>query len=111
MKANLEKSLTKVYFNTTIPRVTQFPIARYSEKLSSDSTNAIFEINPPFACKNPLLTNNLMDSHVGKPYFIEGTSYVLKLNYNKKVFYFALNFLPWEFLLIKKLDFEKTKAT
>ena len=34
----------------------------------------------------------------------------LKLNYRKKVFYFALNFLPWEFLLIKKLDFEKTKA-
>ena len=35
----------------------------------------------------------------------------IKLNYRKKVFYFALNFLPWEFLLIKKLDFEKTKAT
>ena len=35
----------------------------------------------------------------------------VKLNYHKKVFYFALNFLPWEFLLIKKLDFEKTKAT
>ena len=35
----------------------------------------------------------------------------LKLNYRKKVFYFALNFLPWEFLLIKKLDFEKTKPT
>ena len=33
------------------------------------------------------------------------------LNYRKKVFYFALDFLPWEFLLIKKLDFEKTKAT
>ena len=32
----------------------------------------------------------------------------LKLNYLKKVFYFALNFLPLEFLLIKKLDFEKT---
>ena len=36
---------------------------------------------------------------------------ILKLNYRKKVFYFALNILPWEFLLIKKLDFEKTKAT
>ena len=35
----------------------------------------------------------------------------IKLNYRKKVFYFALNFLPWEFSLIKKLDFEKTKAT
>ena len=35
----------------------------------------------------------------------------LKLNYRKKVFYFTLNFLPWEFLLIKKLDFEKTKTT
>ena len=35
----------------------------------------------------------------------------LKLNYCKKVFYFALNFLPWEFLSIKKLDFEKTKTT
>ena len=29
----------------------------------------------------------------------------------KKVFYFALNFFPWELLLIKKLDFEKTKIT
>ena len=36
---------------------------------------------------------------------------ILKLNYRKKVFYFTFNFLPWEFLLIKKLDFEKTKAT
>ena len=35
----------------------------------------------------------------------------LKLNYRMKVFYYALNFLPWEFLLIKKLDFEKTKVT
>ena len=26
------------------------------------------------------------------------TSTFLKLNYRKKVFYFALNFLPWEFL-------------
>ena len=31
--------------------------------------------------------------------------YILKLNYRKKVFCFTLNFLPWEFLLIKKLDF------
>ena len=35
----------------------------------------------------------------------------IKLNYRKKVFFFALNFLTWEFLSIKKLDFEKTKAT
>ena len=35
----------------------------------------------------------------------------LKLNHRKTLFYFALNFLPWEFLIIKKLDFEKTKAT
>ena len=35
----------------------------------------------------------------------------LKLNYRKTVFYFALNFLPWEFLLIKKLDFKKTNTT
>ena len=35
---------------------------------------------------------------------------LLKLNYHKKVFHFALNFLPWEFLLTKKLDFEKTKT-
>ena len=34
---------------------------------------------------------------------------VLKLNYRRQVFHFALNFLPWEFLLIKKLDFEKNK--
>ena len=35
----------------------------------------------------------------------------LKRNYRKKVFYFTLNFLPWEFLLIKKLDFEKKPAS
>ena len=28
---------------------------------------------------------------------------LLKLNYRKKVFYFALNFLPWEFFLITSL--------
>ena len=27
------------------------------------------------------------------------------------VFYSAVNFLPWEFLLIKKLEIEKTKTT
>ena len=37
-----------------------------------------------------------------------GATQSAKLNYHKKVFYFAL---PWEVLLIKKLDFEKTKAT
>ena len=37
--------------------------------------------------------------------------WTLKLNYRKKVFYFSLNFLPWEFLLIKKLEIEKTKTT
>ena len=26
-------------------------------------------------------------------------------------FFFALNFLPWKFLLIKKLEIEKTKTT
>ena len=25
--------------------------------------------------------------------------------------FFALNFLPWEFLLVKKLEIEKTKTT
>ena len=38
-------------------------------------------------------------------------SLLLKLNYPKKVFCFAINFLPWEFLLIKKFDFQKTKYT
>ena len=28
-----------------------------------------------------------------------------------QVFFFSLNFLPWEFLLIKKLEIEKTKTT
>ena len=28
-----------------------------------------------------------------------------------RYFFFALNFLPWEFLLIKKLEIEKTKPT
>ena len=35
----------------------------------------------------------------------------VKQNYRKKVFYLALNFLPWEFLLVKKLDFEENKTT
>ena len=35
----------------------------------------------------------------------------VKLNYRKQVFFFALNFLPWEFLLIKKLEIRKTKTT
>ena len=33
--------------------------------------------------------------------FCEACQKLLKLNYLKKVFYFALNFLPWEFVLIK----------
>ena len=41
-------------------QLTQFSIARYSESLSSDSTNTNFEINLPLACKNPLLTDNLI---------------------------------------------------
>ena len=36
---------------------------------------------------------------------------ILKLNYRKTVFYFALNFLPWDFLSVKMLEIEKTKAT
>ena len=32
----------------------------------------------------------------------------IKLN---QVFFFELNFLPWEFLLIKKLEIKKTKTT
>ena len=28
-----------------------------------------------------------------------------------RVFFFALNFLPWDFLFIKKLEIEKTKTT
>ena len=56
--------------NTPIPHVTQyqltqFPLARYPEKLSSDSTNANFEINTPLVRKNPLLTDNL----IGHPYW------------------------------------------
>ena len=43
-------------------------------------------------------------------FFPTGRSWI-KLNYRKKVFFFALNFLPWEFLLIKKLEIEKTKTT
>ena len=39
------------------------------------------------------------------------SSLLIKLSYSKKVFLFALNFLPWDFLLIKKLEIEKTKTT
>ena len=33
----------------------------------------------------------------------------VKLNYCKKVFYFSLNFLPWEFLLIKSWILKKLR--
>jgi hypothetical protein len=45
----------------------------------------------------------------GMSSILVGTS--LKLNYRKKAFYFALNFLHLEFLNNKKLAFEKTKTT
>ena len=34
---------------------------------------------------------------------------ILKLNLQKKVLFLQTDFLPWELLLIKKLEFEKTK--
>ena len=36
---------------------------------------------------------------------------LVKLNYRKKEFYLALNFLYWIYLLVKKLNFEKTRTT
>ena len=36
---------------------------------------------------------------------------LLKANVRKKVFFSRTDFLPWEILLIKKLDLEKTKPT
>ena len=62
-----------------------------------DPSNAIREI--PVQVKRSYKTFDL------------STRISLKLNYQKKVFYFTLNVLPWEFLLINKLDFEKTKTT
>ena len=35
----------------------------------------------------------------------------LKANVREKVLFSRTDFLPWEILLIKKLDFEKTKPT
>ena len=35
----------------------------------------------------------------------------LKLNLQKKVLFLRTDFLPWEVLLIKKLEIEKTKPT
>ena len=35
----------------------------------------------------------------------------IKAELPKVSIFFALNFLPWEFLLIKKLEIEKTKTT
>ena len=53
--------------------LTRFPLPRYPEDLSSDSTNANFEVNPPLECKNPLSTDTLIGQPIGQPYFIEGT--------------------------------------
>ena len=47
--------------------LTRFPFPRYPEDLSSDSTNANFEVNPPLACKNPLLTDTLIGQPIGQP--------------------------------------------
>ena len=35
----------------------------------------------------------------------------LKTNVRDKVLFLRTDFLPWEILMIKKLDFEKTKPT
>ena len=53
---------------TPIPCVMQFQLARISEYISSDATNG----NPQLARKNPLVKAALLDSLIGKPYFIEG---------------------------------------
>ena len=42
---------------------------------------------------------------------MDGTYSVLKANVSEKVLFLRTDFLPWEILLIKKLDFEKTKPT
>ena len=39
------------------------------------------------------------------------TNVPLKANVREKVLFSRTDFLPWEILLIKKLDFEKTKPT
>ena len=61
------------YHDTPILHITRFELTRfllprYPEDLSSD-----FEVNPPHACKNPLLTDTLIGQPIGQPYFIEGT--------------------------------------
>ena len=47
--------------------------------------------------------NNLVDEFLGH--------FHLKANVREKVLFSRTDFLPWEILLIKKLDFEKTKPT
>ena len=37
--------------------------------------------------------------------------FFIKLNLQKKVLFSRTDFLPWEFLLIKKLEIQKTKTT
>ena len=60
---------------------------------------------------NPVFTTGIRTNVYDSKWVILPIVFSVKLNYRKKVFYFALNFLPCEFLLIKKLDFEKTKTT
>ena len=47
--------------------------------------------------------------------FVAGTAkpldILIKANVREKVLFSQTDFLPWEILLIKKLDFEETKPT
>ena len=60
---------------TPIPRATwfqlmRFPLVRYSEQLSSESTNTNFEINLPLARKEKLIGQRaLLVSRIVQPYW------------------------------------------
>ena len=49
-------------------------------------------------------------AHKNNLKFLKVTTLKAELPLNRRYF-FALNFLPWEFLLGKKLEIEKTKTT
>ena len=61
-----------------------------------------------FSTPDTIFVHSIISKSQTNPFFqkLNSGCRVLKLNYCKKVFYFTLNIIPWEFLL-KKVGFRK----
>ena len=81
-----------------------YPIASYKAvyNFSTGKTQKII-----MAGFHQNLANNLISQY----YFLDPLCISLKANSAEKVFFSTNGFLPWEILLIKKLEIEQTKTT